>query len=116
MSNWQFSQAGYVINGSPTEERDADTITLFDTDGCVVISVKKEEEAGWHISASDFYLNWTHYSERYFLLYRSALDSMFRETDHDHEVSETAEIRVSHSRKYAVCDLCGIPCDLLDTE
>lgn len=115
MSNWQFCQNDTDITSSPTAEMDATEVRLWDVSGELIIAAEYNGET-WSISASDYYHQWTDFSECQSMSYQRAINYTFGHIKHDHEISETAEIRMRNGREYAVCDLCGIPCDLLDTE
>jgi hypothetical protein len=113
MSNWQFSQDNYVITHSPTAERDADQVTLFDVDGTVIISANLVN-GKWQVCASDFYHDWVDFSDITHVSYTDAIKQMFMNISHDHEVSETGDFREvdivweeNSTTTLATCELCG---------
>lgn len=50
---WQYAENGYVIDGNPYAEDDADSATLFYADGTCAVSVIRAPRGGWAIESSD---------------------------------------------------------------
>lgn len=63
---YQYSQDGWIIDGSPTAEQDADAVTVFDAHAGVVAALTRTPRGRWRIETSDYaHLKRSHHDARF---------------------------------------------------
>lgn len=63
---FQYSQDGRIIDGSPTAEQDADAVTVFDAHACAVAALARTPRGRWRIETSDYaHLKRSHHDARF---------------------------------------------------